>query len=134
MTRTCLVLLLVAMMTSCNSDPPKPPNYSPEFTKSAKYTWALLQQASEGQPVREADLSVAFAQLEPLVHTIDETSAKLTLQTYRLELQRLNYNMTKKEQKELFESMKQKRCEVQEMLNNGTAAYQASKDCGENLP
>jgi len=122
------------MITSCKSDPPAPQHYSPEFTKSAKYTWALLQQASEGQPVREADLSVAFAELEPEVHTVDETSAKLTLQTYRLDLERLNYGMNKKEQKEVFDSMKQERCEIEDILNNGTAALQASKKCGESLP
>lgn len=85
--------------------------------------------------MRDADLSVAFAQLEPIVHTNDETSAKLTLKNVSSgSAARLNYRMNKKEQKEVFDSMKQERCEIEDILNNGTAAFQASKNCRENLP
>ena len=134
MIRICLGMLVLLLLSGCQSSSAVPQKYSAEFTKSAKYTWSLLKQASVGQPVREADLSVAFANLESLSHNTDEESVKLTLQTYRLELEELKLKISKKEQKDALAKVKQENCELDETLNKGIGGYQAAKDCGENLP
>jgi hypothetical protein len=87
--RICFAILFLGILSGCQSSPAAAPQkYSPEFTKSAKYTWSLLQQASEGQAVRDEDLTVAFAELESQAHTNDEVAAKITLHTNSLKRSR----------------------------------------------
>ncbi len=135
MAKIFLIVLFLGILSGCQSSPAAAPQkYSSEFIKSAKYTWSLLQQASEGQAVRDGDLSVAFADLESQAHTNDEVAAKITLHTNSLLLKRLKYEHSKKDREEIAAKMKMNHCELDAMLNKGTGAYEASKGCGENLP
>ena len=121
-----VVFVLLAM--GCNRSEPAP--LSPEFKKSAKFAFALLQQANEGQRVSQSDVSRAFAEMQAEAQNSDEKMATYILDRYRLDLE---YRAMTQSTEELRQKMQQEKCEIDKMLTENMHGTNAMSACGEKL-
>jgi hypothetical protein len=126
-----LALILVAFV-GCQKTAP-PDNLSPEFKKSGKFAYALLQQADQGTPVSSADLSRALAEVQASASNKDEQMAASMLGSYRADIDYTAMRVTQEQLASRVASMKWKRCEIEKMLNEGFKGVEAMKACGEKL-
>jgi hypothetical protein len=123
-------LLLLLALAGCHESKPVDP-FSPEFKKSARFAHALLQQADQGQTVLKSDLSRALADVQAQMRNSDEQMAFYMLSAYRADLE---YQAMTRMTAQQEESMKQAKCELDKMLNNGMHGIDAMKACGEKVP
>jgi hypothetical protein len=126
-----LALILLASV-GCQKTAPQD-NLSPEFKKSGKFAYALLQQADQGTPVSGADLSRALAEVQASASNNDEQMAASMLGSYRADIDYTGMRVTQEQLASTVASMKQTRCEIEEMLNEGFKGVEAMKACGEKL-
>jgi hypothetical protein len=126
-----LALILLAFVGCQTSAPPD--SLSPAFKKSGKFAYALLQQADQGSPVSGAALSRALAEVQASASNNDEQMAASMLGSYRANIDYTRMRVTPEQLASTVASMKQKRCEIEKMLNEAFKGVEAMKACGERL-
>lgn len=128
-----LTLLLLTVL-GCQKSAPADA-LSPEFKKSGKFAYALLQQADQGSPVSSADITRAFAEVQASASAgnSDEQMAASMLGSYRADIDYTRMRVTPEQLASTMASMKQARCEIEKMLNEGFRGVEAMKACGEKL-
>ena len=124
-----LVLLLVV---GCEKAAPGD-SLSPEFKKSAKFAYALLQQADRGEPVSNSDISRALAEVKAAASSSDDQATTSLLSAYRSNIEYTRMKITSAELASTMASTKQTQCEIEKMLNEGVRGIEAMKACGEKL-
>ena len=126
-----LSLFLLAVI-GCQKSAPAD-TLSPEFRKLGKFAYALLQQADQGSPVSSADISHALAEVQAAAGNSDEQMAASMLASYRADIDYTRMKITQAQLASTMASIKQTRCEIDKMFNEGLRGVEAMKVCGEKL-
>jgi hypothetical protein len=129
--KLALTLLLLAIF-GCQKSAPVD-TLSPEFKKSGKFAYALLQQADQGQPVFTADMSRALAEAQATATNSDEKMAATMLMSYRSNIDYEHMKITPEQLASALAEVKQTRCELDKMFDEGLRGVEAMKACGEKL-
>jgi hypothetical protein len=129
--RLALTLLLLAIF-GCQKSAPVD-TLSPEFKKSGKFGYALLQQADQGQPVFTADMSRALAEAQATATNSDEKMAATMLMSYRSNIDYEHMKIPPEQLASALAEVKQTRCELDKMFDEGLRGVEAMKACGEKL-
>jgi acyl-CoA synthetase (NDP forming) len=125
---TSLLLLIIGCQKSAPADP-----LSPEFKKSGKFAYSLLQQADQGSPVSSSDISRALAEAQASAANSDEKMAASMLGSYRSNLEYESMKINSEQLTSALAEVKQTRCELDKMFNEGFRGVEAMKACGEKL-
>jgi hypothetical protein len=129
--KLALSVLLLAIF-GCQKSAPAD-TLSPEFKKSGKFAYALLQQADQGQPVSSADLSRALAEVQANAGNADEKMAAGMLSSYRSNIDYEHMKISADQLASALAEVKQTRCELDKMFDGGLKGIEAMKACGEKL-
>lgn len=129
--KLALTLLILAIL-GCQKSAPAD-TLSPEFKKSGKFAYALLQQADQGQPVSSADMSRALAEVQATAGNNDEKMAASMLGSYRANIDYEHMRITPEQLTSALAEVKQTRCELDKMFDEGLRGTEAMKACGEKL-
>ena len=105
----------------------------PELKKSGKFGYALLQQADQGQPVFTADMSRALAEAQATATNSDEKMAATMLMSYRSNIDYEHMKIPPEQLGSALAEVKQTRCELDKMFDEGLRGVEAMKACGEKL-
>jgi hypothetical protein len=95
--------------------------------------YALLQQAEQGSPVSSAEISRALANVQAAAGNSDEQMAARMLGSYRSDIDYTRMKITSEQLASTMASMKQTRCEIGKMFNEGFRGTEAMNACGEKL-
>ena len=125
---TLLLLLILGCQKSAPADA-----LSAEFKKSGKFAYALLQQADQGSPVSSSDISRALAEAQAAAANSDEKMAASMLGSYRANLEYESMKINSEQLTSALAEVKQTRCELDKMFNEGFRGVEAMKACGEKL-
>jgi hypothetical protein len=126
------VTLLLLAIFGCQKSAPVD-TLSPEFKKSGKFGYALLQQADQGQPVFTADMSRALAEAQATATNSDEKMAATMLMSYRSNIDYEHMKIPPEQLASALAEVKQTRCELDKMFDEGLRGVEAMKACGEKL-
>ena len=126
------VALLIMATLGCQRSAPVD-TLSPEFKKSGKFAYALLQQADQGTPVSSTEMSRSLAEVQANASTSDEKMAASMLGSYRANIDYEHMKITPEQLASALAEMKQTRCELDKMFNEGLRGVEAMKACGEKL-
>jgi hypothetical protein len=129
--KSALTLLLLSIL-GCQESAPVD-TLSPEFKKSGKFAYALLQQADQGQPVSSSDMSRALAEVQANAGNSDEKMAASMLSSYRANIEYQHMNVNGEQLASALAQVKQTRCELDKMFDEGLKGVEAMKACGEKL-
>lgn len=129
--KLALMLLILAIL-GCQKSAPAD-TLSPEFKKSGKFAYALLQQADQGAPVSSSDISRALAEVQASAANGDEKMAASMLGSYRANIDYEHMKISSEQLTSALAEVKQTRCELDKMFNEGLRGVEAMKACGEKL-
>jgi hypothetical protein len=119
--KAVLPLLLLSVFGCQKSSPGD--HLSPEFKKSGKFAYALLQQEDQGSPVSSSEISRALANVQGAAGNSDEQMAASMLGSYRANIDYENMKISAEQLASALAEVKQTRCALDKMLTKASGVW-----------